>query len=91
MRRAAKKDTTHNSIGDHLRSLGWSVLDLSCCGNGIPDMAVGRKGFAALVEAKTGRAKLTTKEQAVKDRFDGPFIVANSPEDAEAQLNALYP
>lgn len=91
MRRAAKKDLNHNDIAGYLRSLGWSVLDLSTAGNGIPDLAVGKPGFAAIVEVKqTVKHKLTPKEQAIRDRWEGPYLVVTSPQDAEEQLNALY-
>ena len=89
MRRAAKKDGNHNEISDGLRSDGWSVLDLSTAGNGIPDLAVGKPGIACLVEIKRDeKAKLTPKEQAVKDRWEGPYIIATSLEDAREQLKA---
>jgi hypothetical protein len=93
--RARRKDANHNSVGDHLRSLGWSVLDLSSAGDGIPDMAVGRPGFAALVEVKDGskppsKRKLTPDEQRVKDNWEGPYVIALDPEDAAAKLQALY-
>lgn len=90
MRRAAKKDATHNPIRDLLEANKWCVLDLSRCGDGIPDMAVSKPNFAALVEAKTGAAKLNAEQLAVKARWTGPYVVANSPEDALAQLEALF-
>lgn len=94
MRRAARKDANHNSVADYLRALGWSVLDLSTAGNGIPDMAVSRPGFAALVEIKDGSLcpsarALTEKEQKVKDNWEGPYVIALNPEDAAVQLLAL--
>ena len=95
MRRAAKKDANHNSIGDYLRSLGWSVLDLSSAGNGIPDMAVGKPGFAALVEVKDGSKppsarRLTPDEARVRANWEGPYVLATSGEDAAAQLLMLW-
>ncbi len=94
MRRAAKKDLNHNDIAGHLRSIGWSVLDLSAAGGGVPDMAIGRlgrQGQAALVEVKRNdKAKLTEREQWIKDRWEGPYLIVTSPEDAQAQLAALF-
>lgn len=87
---ARKKDANHDAIGDHLRQLGWSVLDIWRAGCGIPDLAVGRPGFAALIEVKQPGKKLTPDEEAVRARWEGPYIVATSPEDAERQLNAIY-
>lgn len=93
--RARRKDANHNSIGDYLRALGWSVLDISSAGNGIPDMAVGRPGFAALIEVKDGSKPpsartLTPKEEQVKRNWEGPYIIALSPEDAASQLALEY-
>lgn len=87
---ARRKDNNHNEIGDHLRELGWSVLDLWRAGHGVPDLAVGRPGFACLVEIKQAGKKLTADEQAIRGRWEGPYIVATSPEDAERQLNELW-
>lgn len=60
----------------------------------MPDLAVSRGSFVALIEVKDGSLppsarKLTPKEQAVKDNWQGPYIVALSGEDALAQLAEL--
>lgn len=95
MRRAARRDNTHQSIGDYLRGLGWSVLDLADHGDGVPDFAVAKDGYAALVECKTGSAtapssrKLTPKEQKVKDGWQGGYVIALDGEDAAIQLLCL--
>ena len=90
-RRAARRDANHRDVGDHLRGLGWSVLDLADAGEGVPDYAVAKDGWAALLEVKDcnkppSARRLTPKEQAVKDSWDGPYIVALDPLDAIAQL-----
>lgn len=94
MRRAARKDENHKSVGDYLRSLGWSVLDLSHAGEGVPDYAVSTRTFAALVEVKDGNKKpsarkLTDAQVKVRNDWQGPYIVALSGEDAAQQLLAL--
>jgi hypothetical protein len=86
VRRAAKKDETHNPIAEHLRNLGWSVLDLSRLGGGAPDMAVSRPGFAALLECKSKGGKLNAEQEAVRARWQGPYVVAWTPEQAAAEL-----
>ena len=90
---ARRKDANHNEIADHLRKLGWSVLDLSRAGSGVPDMAVGRPGFAALIEVKRKGEKLTEDEAKVRDSWkDCPYIIATSPLDALQQLSeAMHP
>jgi hypothetical protein len=94
VRRAAKRDVNHKSIGDHLRALGWSVLDLADHGDGIPDYVVGKPGFCCLLEVKrpgpASARKLTPAEQAVRDRWEGPFIVVQSGEEAAEKLLQLY-
>lgn len=93
MRRAAKRDSNHKSVGDYLRNLGYSVLDLADHGDGVPDYAVGWEGGAALVEVKKpGPAscrKLTEAEQRTRDRWTGPYIVCQSGEEAAAELLIL--
>ncbi|HEX3156750.1 MAG TPA: hypothetical protein VHV32_19130 [Candidatus Angelobacter sp.] len=87
--RARRKDANHEVIADHLRSLGWSVLDLSSMGRGIPDMAIGKPGIAILVEVKNPNGKgieLTPDERRVKDNWEGPYLIVTSAEDAERQL-----
>jgi hypothetical protein len=89
--RAKRRDANHKDVGDLLRSLGWSVLDLADHGEGVPDYAVAKDGWAALLEVKDGdkppsKRKLTEAEQRVKDNWQGPYIVATSPSEAVAEL-----
>lgn len=99
MRRAARRDANHKDVGDYLRSLGWSVLDLASHACGC-DYAVGkpgdgtRRGFAAIVEVKDGAKvasarKLTPKEQKLRDEWGDLYIVALDGEDAAVQLLCL--
>jgi Holliday junction resolvase len=88
---AKRRDANHRDVGDALRKLGWSVLDIADHGDGIPDYIVSRKRFVALVEVKDGTKppsarKLTPAEQKVKDSWQGPYIIALSVEDAIAKL-----
>ena len=96
MRRAARRDANHTDVGDYLRALGWSVLDLASHGRGVPDYVVGKPGIACLVEVKSDKSishrpdrALTPEEQGVRDRWAGPYIIAVSGEDAAQQLLAL--
>lgn len=92
--RARKKDANHKSVSDYLRALGWSVLDLAQYGCSV-DLAVSKPGFAALVEVKDGSKppsarKLTPEEQALRDNWQGPYVLANSPQEAAAELLMLW-
>lgn len=95
--RGFKKDGNHKSVGDHLRALGWSVLDLAQYGMSI-DYAVSRRdgddSFCALVEVKPpgppSARKLTEKEQKIKDDWQGGYVIAQSGEEAAAELLMLW-
>ena len=74
--------------------MGWSVLDLSHAGEGVPDYAVSKPDFAALVEVKDGNKppserKLTKAQIEVRDNWQGPYVIALSGEDAALQLLCL--
>jgi hypothetical protein len=95
--RAKRRDANHKSVLDFLRDQGWSVLDLADHGDGVPDAVcsranVNRPGYTtALLEIKDGSKppsarKLTPKEQAVKDAWQGHYIVALDPFQAAADL-----
>ena len=91
MRRKARRDANHKTVGDYLRAQGWSVLDLADHGDGITDYVVGKPHFAALLEVKDpskppSARKLTPKEQKVRDAWQGPYIVALTGEQAHADL-----
>jgi hypothetical protein len=92
VRRAARRDANHREIGDFLRAHGWSVLDIADAGDGCPDYAVAKPGFACLVEVKDGTKPpsaraLTPKEEQVKANWQGPYVIALDPEQC---LAALY-
>ncbi len=73
MRRSARRDVNHKSIGDHLRALGWSVLDLADHGDGVPDYVVGKPSFACLVECKRPgvKARESLRRQNKRSGTDG--------------------
>lgn len=90
--RAHRKDSNHADVGDYLRKLGWSVLDLAQHGASI-DYVVGQPGFAALLEVKKpgppSARKLTTAEKKIRDNWTGPYVLAQSGEEAAAELLIL--
>ena len=88
--RARRKDANHKAVGDLLRELGWSVLDLAQHGASV-DYVVARLGWSALLEVKDGdkppsARKLTPKERELRDNWQGPYIVALDPLDALTKL-----
>ena len=85
--RAKKVDAHHAAIRQHLRSVGWRVFDTSAVGRGFPDLLVARRGFMALVEVKVGNARLNQLQKEFRLTWPGVNIQANSPEDAELQLD----
>ena len=94
MRRAARRDENHVQVGDYLRALGWSVLDLADLGDGCPDYAVSKPSFASLLEIKNpnrpkSKQKLTPDQERVRKNWQGPYVVATSGEDAAVQLLCL--
>lgn len=94
MRRAAKVDLTHGAIRDHLRSIGWRVY-ATPIGGGFPDLIVSRCGFTALVECKSGseagaEMDLNEAQRRFRDNWQGAFIVAATPEQAERELAARF-
>jgi hypothetical protein len=70
-RYARRTDSNHSSIRDGLRKAGYDVLDLSDCGNGVPDLVVSRKDFRlppVFLEVKDGKKppsqrRLTSAEE----------------------------
>lgn len=91
--RARRKDANHVPVADHIASLGWIVLDLAQYGAPV-DLAVSKGNKCALVEIKDGakppsKRKLTEDGQALRDRWESPYLIVTSPEDAEQQLAQL--
>ena len=89
MRRRARVDATHGEIVRTLQGAGYSVVDLSRVGGGVPDLLVGGRGGAWLVEAKrpgvAGRkrgavqARTNERQADFRSRWRGcPVIVATS-------------
>jgi len=75
VRHAKRVDTNHAEIRDGLRDLGWTVLDLSACGGGVPDLcALLVPGISLFLEVKSPDIKKAeqamTKEQEVWWRFN---------------------
>ncbi len=88
MRRAAKRDDTERAIVDHLRSLGYSVMQIS--GPGLPDLAVGRAGKTHLLEVKSPGGRPTSAQRETMRSWSGsPIWTVRSPAEAYEAVNTL--
>lgn len=96
--RAYRKDANHGDVRDLLLKRGWSVLDLASHGVSV-DFAIGKRsgsrGWACLLEVKDGskppsKRQLTEKEKDLRDNWEGPYIVAESPQEAVALAELAY-
>lgn len=77
-----RRDANHKAIVDELRQCGFSVIDLSQLGHGIPDILVGKYGlFECLVELKSdGEASKAQIEFAKQWRGPRAFIARTAEE-----------
>jgi hypothetical protein len=88
MRHAKRVDGNHKEIRDGLRAAGFPVLDLSGCGQGVPDLAVKvGDGRSVLLEVKDGAkapsAQKLTDAERIWFEFNGSISrVVNSLESA---------
>ncbi len=92
MRHAKRTDNNHAQIREALRNAGYDVLDLSRCGNGVPDLSVRVSPFVAvLLEVKDGSKppsaqKLTAAEQQWLEHWGHITRVVNSIDSAIAAV-----
>ena len=94
MRYAARRDSNAGVILDALRKAGFTVMDFSLAGQGIPDALVTRAlpdgtPWVCWVEVKMPKGRLKTAQEAFRDVFEprGEHYVAR---DAEAAIRELY-
>ena len=94
MRYAARRDANAGVILDALRKAGFTVMDFSLAGQGIPDALVTRAlpdgtPWVCWVEVKMPKGRLKTAQEAFRDVFEprGEHYVAR---DAEAAIRELY-
>lgn len=93
-RYAARQDANHQEVVAALRKMGASVADTSRLGDGFPDLVVGWRGINVLFEVKDGakrpsEIKLTPKETAFADKWNGQYCVVYSAEDAQDYLRII--
>lgn len=67
MRRASRVDRNHGEILRALERVGWSVVDFSACGRGVPDLYAAKAGRQVWIEVKDG-AKVKSARQLTPDQ-----------------------
>ncbi len=90
-RYAKRVDDNHAELRDGIRTAGFPVLDLSACGNGVPDLSVMvYPGICVFLEVKDGAKnassrKLTTAEEMWRE-YAGRYTrtVLSLPDALEA-------
>jgi hypothetical protein len=97
MRYAARRDGNASAILDALRKTGFTVMDFSLAGQGIPDALVTRAlpdgtPWVCWVEVKMPKGRLKTAQEAFRDVFEprGEHYVARDAEAAIRELHARY-
>ena len=97
MRYAARRDSNAGVILDALRKAGFTVMDFSLAGQGIPDALVTRAlpdgtPWVCWVEVKMPKGRLKTAQEAFRDVFEprGEHYVARDAETAIRELYARY-
>ncbi len=78
-----RKDANHTEIVNALRKAGFSVIDLSTVGHGVPDLLVSKKWWAVLCELKTKEGHVSKRQQEWHSEWAGiPVLVLNDTEQA---------
>lgn len=86
-RYARRKDNNQNEIVEAIRWNGYTVLDLSGAGNGIPDLLISNKSHMWLVEIKSKYGKLTPVQQKFHCDWEGkPILTVYSFEEILEQI-----
>jgi deoxycytidylate deaminase len=85
-------DATQAAIVAALRQTGATIVDLSRCGQGVPDLLWGRKApcpfcqahysQAGLIEIKTAMGKLNKAQEEFHANWRGPLAVVRTIEEA---------
>lgn len=88
MRRAAKVDGNHAEIVQALRRVGASVCDASRLGDGAPDLLVGLRGVAYLLEVKTPRGRVLASQADFMASWRGHYAIVRSVDEALAVVGA---
>jgi hypothetical protein len=75
-------DNNHTYIVRMLREFGAHVWDSHECGKGSPDIWVSYRWKIYPMEIKSEGGKLTPAEEEWRDKWQGPYFVVHSIEEA---------
>ena len=94
-RRAARTDANQQEIVDAFRGVGASVSITSACGDGFPDIVVGKYGITVLVEIKDGAKppsarKLTKDQVKFHEDWQGWIEVVENVLDALLLMSRMH-
>ena len=90
MRRAANVDGNQKPIVEALRAVGATVTHLHQVGKGCPDLLVGFRRRAYLLEVKSEDGELDESQVVWHRTWAGPAVsVVRSPEDALRAIGAV--
>jgi len=87
---AKRTDGNHREIIDGLRAAGYTVLDLSKAGCGIPDaLVVSKCGASMFAEIKMPGGKLTAAERKFREVYTGIYHIVYSLQETLDILAAI--
>lgn len=87
--RSRRVDKNHKEIVEAYRAHGFSVADTSRCGDGFPDIVVGKHGVDYLVEIKSGEGKLKKTQEDFRDNWRGSYRVVRTLEDVQKHAKEI--
>lgn len=85
-RRCGRVDANQAEIVRALRDAGCSVYVASSCGEGFPDLVVGRDGHNWLLEVKVARGAQTPQQVAFHAAWRGQYAVVRTATEALASV-----
>lgn len=86
---AARVDDNQGAIVAALRRCGADVRDLSRVGDGLPDLLVGWRGQNFLLEIKTPRGELNTRQRNFQAGWRGQTATVRTISEALAAIGAI--
>lgn len=86
---ARKVDANQKGIVDALRAVGVSVLDLSRCGHGTPDLLCAKGQRAWLIECKGPKGTLTEDQAKFIEGWRGDVHIIRTVGEALALVGVL--